>query len=340
MTQTEKISIAGLEALVASAFVASRTSPENAASVARALVLAEMDGKKGHGLSRVSSYAAQASSGKVDGHARPIANQMRPGVVMIDASHGFAYPALDLAHAHLRALVRSCGVAAAGITRSHHFGVAGHQAEQLADVGLVALVFGNTPKAIAPWGGKRGVFGTNPIAFAAPRRDASPIVVDLALSEVARGNILKAKQAGKPIPRGWAFDQEGHPTIDPDAALEGTMSPFGGAKGAALAFVVEVLAAALTGANLAGSASSFFTSDGPPPGVGQLVLGLDPEAFAGAGVFFERIEALSREISMQPGARLPGESRIKLRKAAREQGLVIDNQMLNEIRTIAEGEKQ
>src|SRR5262245_12839059 len=176
-----------LETLIAAALIASNTSQPNARSVARALAQAETDGQKGHGLSRVPSYAGQAKAGKVDGHAVPQVRQTRPGSLMIDAGNGFAFPAFDLAIARLPPLAAASGIAAAGFTRSHHFGVVGRHVERLAEVGLLALAFGNTPKAMAPWGGKRALFGTSPIAFAAHQRDKPPVVVDLALSQVARG---------------------------------------------------------------------------------------------------------------------------------------------------------
>src|SRR5262245_3921423 len=143
-----------LETLIASALTASNTSEANARSVARALTQAEIDGQKGHGLSRVASYAAQAKSGKVEGHAVPEATQARVGSLMVDVRGGFAYPAFDMAIARLPEMASACGIAAAGFVRSHHFGVVGHHVERLADCGLVALAFGNTPQAIAPWGGK------------------------------------------------------------------------------------------------------------------------------------------------------------------------------------------
>ena len=193
---TTTISAAELEALIATALIASNTSDANARSVARALAQAEIDGQKGHGLSRVPSYAGQARTGKVDGHAVPAAIQTRPGAVMVDAKSGFAYPAFDLAIERLPALAAANGIAAAGFIRSHHFGVVGRHVERLAEAGLVALAFGNTPNAIAPWGGSRSVYGTNPIGFAAPQRDKPPVVIDLALSQVARGKILTAVQKG------------------------------------------------------------------------------------------------------------------------------------------------
>ena len=335
MSGTVAITQGELERVIAAAFVASNTSEVNARSVAVALAQAEVDGQKGHGLSRVPSYAAQAKSGKVNGHAFPQVQQPRRGSLLIDARHGFAYPALDEAMARLPELARDCGIAAAGITRSHHFGVAGRTVERLAEGGFVALVLGNTPHAMAAWGGRRPIFGTNPIAFAAPQRDRPPVVVDLALSQVARGKIMVAAQKGETIPSGWALDEHGEPMTDARAALEGTLMPLGGAKGAALAFMVEVLAVALTGANFAFEATSFFDDKGPPPGVGQLLLAIDPAAFVGSEVFLDRFAVLTSAIEQDPGARLPGTRRLGLRAVAARDGVAVDSKLLDEVRALA-----
>src|SRR4029077_1403247 len=250
-----RLSLAEAEELVVRTLARARTSAENARSVARALVAAEADGLRGHGFTRLPSYAAQAKAGKVDGNVKPSLARVRPGLLAIDAANGFAFPALDLAIAVLPEVTRSQGVAAAAIRRSHHCGAAGHTVERLAGVGFPALMLANTPSAIAPWGGSKPVFGTNPIAFACPREGGAPLVIDLSLSKVARGNIVAAKQRGEKIPEGWALDESGKPTTDPDAALRGTMVPAGEAKGTALALMVELLAAGLTGANFAAEAS-------------------------------------------------------------------------------------
>lgn len=328
------LTLAEAEDLVAITLTRCRTSPDNARAVARALVAAEADGLKGHGLSRVPIYAAQAKVGKVDGFAVPSVTAPRPALVAIDAAHGFAYPALDLALTVLPDAVRRNGIAAAAIRRSHHCGAAGHPVERLAEGGLVALMFANTPAAIAPWGGSRGVFGTNPIAFAAPLPGRPPIVVDLSLSKVARGNILAARQKGERIPDGWALDADGQPTTDPDAALKGTMVPLGDAKGTALALMVELLAAGLTGANFAAEASSFLDVEGPPPGTGQLIVAFDPVAFAGAQAP-ARFGVLAAMIEDQAGARLPGARRIAARAKAAAEGLTVSDALLAEIAAAA-----
>jgi (2R)-3-sulfolactate dehydrogenase (NADP+) len=306
-----------------------RTSPENAASVARALVAAEVDGLKGHGLSRLPVYAAQARIGKVDGTARPAVTRARPALLLVDAGFGFAYPALEAAEAVLPEIARAQGLAAAAIRRSHHCGAAGHPVERLAQAGLVALMLVNTPAGMAPWGGSKPVFGTNPVAFSCPLPGRAPLVVDLSLSRVARGNIMTAKQRGEKIPEGWALDEDGRATTDPEAALRGTMVPMGDAKGTALALMVELLAAGLTGANFAAEASSFLDADGPPPGTGQLILTFDPAAFGGDAV--ARFGALAEAIESQPGARLPGMRRLKAREKAKAKGLSISDALMKEI---------
>jgi (2R)-3-sulfolactate dehydrogenase (NADP+) len=318
------------EDLVVATLTRCRTNVPNARSVARALAAAEADGLKGHGLSRLPSYAAQAKAGKVDGFATPVVTNPRPAALAVDAAHGFAFPALEAAVAGLPKIARAQGLAAASIRRSHHCGAAGHPVERLAELGLVALMFANTPGAIAPWGGSKPVFGTNPIAFACPLPGRAPIVVDLSLSKVARGNILAAKQRGERIPEGWALDAEGHATTDPDAALAGTMVPFGDAKGTALALTVELLAAGLTGANFAAEASSFLDAKGAPPGTGHLIVAFDPVAFGGSGVL-DRFAVLAAAIEAQTGARLPGARRLALREKAKAEGLSVSDGLLAEI---------
>jgi (2R)-3-sulfolactate dehydrogenase (NADP+) len=330
------LSVYQAHALVCRALQAQRCSAGNAAMVADALVAAEVDGQAGHGLSRVASYCAQSASGKVDGGARPQVVERVAAGVRIDAANGFAYPALRLAETELAGMAGNTGIAAASVFRSHHFGQAGYHVERLARLGLVGIAFGNSPRAIAPWGGREGVFGTNPIAFAAPRASGAPLVIDLSLSKVARGKVMVAARKGEPIPQGWALDARGRPTTDAQAALEGTMLPMGDAKGAALVMMVEILAAALSGARFGYEASSFFTADGDPPGVGQFLVAIDPRPFSGGG-FASRLDALVDTVLAQQGVRLPGSRRVEARARAEAQGLQLDTALLEEIEALARG---
>ena len=331
---TVTLSVDAAEALVIDALVANRTSHRNAVFVAKALIGAELAGQAGHGLRRVPAYAAQAEAGKVDGFAVPSAERLRPGVVRIDAGFGFAYPALDLAITHLDDMAPSQGIALAGIFRSHHAGVAGLTVEALAERGLVALMFANTPAAMAPWGGRRPLFGTDPIAFACPVKGGAPIVVDVSLSKVARGKIMAAAQKGEPIPEGWALDADGHPTADSKAALAGTMVPLGDAKGTALALMVEIMCAGLTGANYAYEATTYFDAAGAPPNTGQVLVAIDPDAF-GPGIAVERFAEMAAAVEGEPGARLPGRRRQTIRGDLAAGGIHADAALVAQIRALS-----
>jgi (2R)-3-sulfolactate dehydrogenase (NADP+) len=320
------LSISEAERLVAQMFERNKVSPENARSVATALVAAEAAGQGGHGLRRIEAYAAQARAGKVDGFAVPALSLNAPAVLRVDAGYGFAYPALDLAVRELPALASKSGIAIAAIHRSHHAGVMGLTVERFAERGLVALMFANAPAAMAPWGGKTAVYGTNPIAFAAPLPDADPIVIDLAMSKVARGKIMAAHQKGTEIPRDWALDPSGEPTTDPGEALKGTMMPLGEAKGAALALMVEILAAGLTGANYSFEATSLFDDRGDPPALGQMIIAIDPEATGGGGTA-SRLALLAATMTADPNVRLPGRRGQGSRREALAEGIQIDDEI-------------
>jgi (2R)-3-sulfolactate dehydrogenase (NADP+) len=328
------LSLAEAESLACRALAACGATAANAASAASALVAAEADGQAGHGLSRVPSYAAQLRAGKLDGRAVPTLTRTRPAAARVDVRGGLAFPALDLAIDALAPMARAEGVAAAGLFSSHHIGQAGRSVERLADRGLVALIVSNTPKAMAFQGGARPMMGTNPLAFAAPMAGRAPLVIDLALSLVARSKVVAAAAAGRPIPADWANDAAGEPTADPVAALAGALTPAGGAKGAALALMVEILCAALAGGRYGWEASSFLDDKGPSPAVGQVLLALDPMAFAGPG-FLARMGELAAAMGGEDGVRLPGDRRLAARARAAAEGVAITPALAGEIGRLA-----
>jgi (2R)-3-sulfolactate dehydrogenase (NADP+) len=308
---------------------------EAAQITAAALVAAEEQGLASHGLSRVPQYVAHLRVGRVNGQAVPRVVKESGATVLVDAGEGFAFPAIRFAvsRALRKAVVE--GVAFAGVTNSHHFGVAAHHLEAVAQAGLVGLAVGNSPAAIPAWGGKRALFGTNPVAAVFPRRNAPPLVIDLSLSEVARGKLMVAAREGREIPQGWALDREGQPTTDPKAGLEGMMCAAGGVKGTMLALVVELLCVALTGAAFGFEADSFFIDEGNPPRIGQAFLLIDPGALAGRKVYFERIEALLELMVQDEDVRLPGTRRLALQEKARHAGFDVPDALLADLRRLA-----
>ena len=314
------------------ALIRSGTKELTADIVAAALIRAEKDGQKGHGVSRIPSYAAQVQTGKIKGGALPVLEDVKPGLFRVNAHFGFAYPAIRLAIPELVLRAQKTGLAAAAIYHSHHFGVAGHHCEDLAEQGLVAFIYGNSPKALAPHGAKEKVLGTNPIAFAAPT-EHEPLVIDMALSTVARGKILAARQTGSSIPEGWALDRDGKPTTDPEEAIQGSMMPIGGPKGAALALLVEVMSACLAGAALGVEASSLFEAEGAPPDLGQVILAIDPQPLSNDS-FTEKMTALAEIYKSTEGARFPGTSRLNNRHRSTIDGLTIPESLLLEIQKL------
>ncbi|MEL6960428.1 MAG: Ldh family oxidoreductase [Pseudomonadota bacterium] len=332
MSDTINLSLSDAKALLQAAFEGAGVPPETAKSVAVALVAAEAEGQVGHGFSRLADYAAQAQSGKINATAQPEVIERGPAALHIDADRGFAYPALDAAYDAGVLRAKEMGIAVLTIGNSHHCGALSVQVDRLAEAGLIAIMAANTPKAMAPWGGAQALYGTNPIAFATPQADGPPLVIDLSLSKVARGKIMAAKKAGKPIPAGWALDAQGQPTTDPDAALAGTMVPIGEAKGTALALMVELLAAALTGSAFSAEAGSFFNADGAPPRVGQTIIAINPAAQSD---YTARVSALLSDIDGMDGARLPGTRRRAALARAATHGIDVPASFVHQARTLA-----
>ena len=302
-----------------------------AEATARALVLAEAQGLGSHGLSRVGQYTKHLRNGRVNGRAQPRVHSPKPAALVVDADEGLAFAACELAVQQAVQRAREQGIAIAGVANSHHCGVVVDHLRPAAAAGLVALGFANSPAALPAAGGRHPIFGTNPVAAVFPRRGQDPLLIDLSLSEVARGKVMVAAQAGRPIPEGWALDAQGRPTTDATAALEGSMLPMGAAtspKGAMLALVVELLVTALIGAQFGFEASSFFVDEGNRPRIGQAFIVIDPGALAGADHYLDRIEVLVAEMLRDEGVRLPGARREQLRRQAEAQGLEVPDALL------------
>lgn len=333
MTDTVRISLDDGTALIAHAFVANGVPQVTADSVARALIAAEAEGQTGHGFSRVEDYIAQARSGKIKAGAVPVTRKVAPAALQTDAGHGFAYPALEQALEAGIPLAHEMGLASMAITHSHHCGALSVQVRRIADAGLVGIMFANAPAAIAPWGASKPLYGTNPIAFCAPRAHRDPLIIDLSLSKVARGKVMHAHKTGTQIPEGWAFDEAGQPTTNPAAALKGTMAPIGEAKGTALALMVEIFAALMTGASMSKDVSSFFTPDGSPPDVGQYLLAIRPSQGLN---FTARLETLLAAIEAMEPARIPGTRRAATYEEAVTNGIAAPRRYIDAIEALAE----
>ena len=309
-----------------------------ASSTAAALVLAEAQGLTSHGLSRVPQYAIHLRNGRADGAALAAVVRHQGAALLIDARQGLAFPACDLAITSAIATARTLGVCFAGVTNSHHCGVLVNHLRAVAEAGMVGLGFANSPAAMPAAGGKHPIFGTNPVSAIFPRKNDPALMIDLSLSEVARGKLMVAARDGKPIPLGWALDSLGQPTTDAAAGLAGSMLPLGAVsspKGSMLALMVELLVTTLVGAHFGFEASSFFVDEGNAPRIGQAFMLIDPGALAGRDVYDERMETLISEMLVDEGVRLAGARRIGLEQMAIRSGLTIPDALHAQLQLLA-----
>lgn len=321
-----RLSLAEVEEISRQMLMRAGASTLQADSTARSIRDAEADGIPTVGLSYLPTYCNHLACGKVVGDAVPVVSWPRAATVVVDAGHGFAHPAFEAGREALVDAARTCGIAVMTVQHSYSAGVLGWFVEQLAEAGLVAIMFANSSSLMAPAGGSKPFFGTNPLAWAAPRVDAPPVVADLSSSAVAWVKVNAAAQAGEPIPLGWALDADGRPTTDARAALAGAMAPAADHKGSALALLVDIMSGGVAGSNFSFEASDFGDNAGGPPDVGQVILAIDPTATMGSG-FVDRIETELHALVAQPGVRLPGDRRVAMRRAAASDGVDVPDDL-------------
>ena len=339
------VSIEEATALAAAALHASGASAEMARVTAKYLVAADAQGLATHGVARVPTYCGHLKAGRARGDAVPRVIGDKPAVVLVDAGNGLGFAPCELALERAVARARSHGAAFAGVTNSHHCGALGPLLAPVAAAGMVGLAFSNAPAAIMAWGGKRPLYGTNPVAAIFPRAGdgaesdksrAPPLVIDLSLTQVTRGEIMLRVARGEPIPAGWGMDQDGNPTTDAQKILVGgSLHAVGGLKGTMLALAVELLCCALTGAALSHEVESMHLNAGAPMRLGQAFLVVDPAALAGREAYLERMETLVAAMLEDDGVRLPGARRAAATQAAEHAGIEIDDTLLAQLRTLA-----
>jgi delta1-piperideine-2-carboxylate reductase len=329
------LTVAELTSLVVAAFERHGTSPANARAVAAVVVAAERDGSRTHGLFRMAGYVSTLKSGWVDGRATPVVTDAAPGLVAVDAANGFAQPALAAGRPLLVAKARSQGIAALAIRNSHHFAALWPDVEGFAEEGFFALALVNTRSRIAPWGAKKKFFGTNPMAFACPRPGGYPLVWDQASAMVAHGEILFAAKHGHPLASGTGLDAQGNPTTDAKAVLDnGAILPFGGHKGASIAFLVEALAGALTGGRFGYEDKSAAFPGAQTSNAGECVILIDPARTGGA--VDDRLAGLFEQLAQSGVQRLPGDQRYAQRKKSLRDGIAVSDEAYETLQRLIE----
>ena len=311
-----------LERSVAAMLVQAGAGPAPAAFVARSIVACQRDGSLSHGLQRLPGFLSSLESGWLNGRGVPVITQVSPSMLRVDGDNGFSQYALAKVSDMLVDRVRAGGTAMAAFHNMHHFGALWPDIEPFAREGLIALTMVSSRRQILAWDSKKMVFGTNPIAFACPLGDADPLVFDLASSIMSQGDVLLARAAGRPLPEGIGVDAEGRPTTDPDAVLRGgALVPFGGPKGSAIAFMVEILAAALSGAGFGFEERSREIGASTSKS-GQFLLLIDPARTIG-DQFARRVLDLVEYIRGAGATRLPSFHRYERRRQAEREGIRI-----------------
>lgn len=302
-----KVPVTEIEAQSRAALLAHGAGPTQAAAVAKAVARAEALGNVICGLYYLESYCTQLQSGRVDGHVDPVVTRPRPAAVLADAKFGFAQPAFAAALQEAVAAALENGVATLAVAHAHTCTSLGYFTEQISAAGLIGIGFTNASPVVAPPGGNKRVIGTNPIAMTVPGDDGPAMHFDFSTSAVALGKITMAKAAGEQIPLGWAVDENGAPTTDPDAALKGALVSAGGYKGWGFGLMAELLAAGMTGSVNSLDVAGLKVAEGKPHDLGQFYILMDPGTYhADFGARFARI---AEAVAVQEGARLPGADR-------------------------------
>jgi (2R)-3-sulfolactate dehydrogenase (NADP+) len=276
---TRRFTLEAASDLAARAVRASGASDEAALALARATVSANAHGKGSSGFSHLMDYLTALRAGRIVRDAKPLITSPAPAAIHCDARGGIAQAGFDLAFNSLCERAQTFGIALFAQNGSYTTGELGYYPRRLAEVGLVAFAATSGPALMTVAGASTPVYCTNPIAFAAPLDEGPPLLIDQASSATAFVQLRHYAERGETLPNGWAVDADGQPTTDPQAALRGALLAFGGARGANIALIVEVMAAGLAGANWALDAPSFLSGD-RSPGAGLLVIAITPALLA------------------------------------------------------------
>ncbi|MFK8083934.1 MAG: Ldh family oxidoreductase [Granulosicoccus sp.] len=333
MTKNTTLTLLQIHQLALQVLLSHGFSADQAGCIADTVTAAERDGCLSHGLFRIAFYVAALKNPSANAQAVPVLSVTDSTVVKVDALQGFCPLALRTGLPTLIDKTRRHGTAALAIHNTYNIAALWPEVEMLAEQGLVAFAFTTSNAYVAPAGGQRPVYGTNPMAFAFPRKDKPPLVFDQASSASARGEIQLHQREGKPIPNGWAIDHHGAPTNDPEAALAGAQLPFGGYKGAALALMVELLAGALIGDNFSFESSEHDRHGVGAPLGGELLLAIDPTHFGSSG-HLARSEQLFEQVLSQPGTRLPSQRRYEARILSEKRGVDVSGKLLAELESL------
>lgn len=307
---------------------------DQAEIVADVTLDADLKGFSSHGLGRFPQYIRGLENGNINRYGKISIEYETVSTALINGNHLFghvvAYKGMEIAIKK----AKKTGVGMVGIHQSNHFGVAGYYSDMAAMEDLIGLVICNTEPAVAPIGGKEPIIGTNPLAIGIPS-NKHYVSVDMATSASARGKLMEAKRKGEKIPENVALDEEGRPTIDPEAALKGSILPFGAHKGYAIAFMIEILAGPLVRASF----GKDVTGTADPEKIctkGDLLMAIDPSKFSDIKQFKTGVDQFIAEIKSTDNVFIPGDMEVRNVKRHRKEGIPIDDSLLSQLKEISQ----
>jgi len=330
VNETVNIALPRVFALATEVLQSQGFSVEQANAIATTVTAAERDQCYSHGLFRIPFYIKAASNSMSNAAAVPHISTSESSVLHVDAKAGFCPLALQVGMQPLIDKTKKSGIAALAIHNVYNIAALWPEVEHLANNGLVSFAFTAANAFVAPHGGTKPVFGTNPMAFGFPRVNQPPYVFDQASSVSARGEIQLHALAGKPIPDGWAIDSAGNPTTQAEDALKGAQLPFGGHKGSSIALMVELLAGALIGDLFSYESSAKDLDKVGAPFGGEFLIAIDPaHALQDGNVIAaqERAEQLFSRVLEQEGTRLPSQRRYDARKHTVSHGVHVSGDL-------------
>lgn len=271
--------------------------PDDAATIARCLVEADLRGVETHGVVRLPHYLNRVRLGLIKARPSIAVERATPVAAAVDGDDGFGFVVATRAMQEAIAMARDCGIGLVAARRSSHFGMAASYVLQAIRADMMSLVFTNASASMPPWGGRDPVLGTSPFAAGAPGGALPPFVVDMAPAVAARGKIRLAAKRGGAIPEGWALDKEGRATTDPLAALDGgVVLPMAGPKGSALAMMMDIFAGVFTGSAFAGEVTNHTEEFTRPQDVGHFFMAIRPNLFMTQEQFAARMDVLVHKV--------------------------------------------
>lgn len=309
---------------------------EQAGIVAEVLVWSDSVGRTNQGVWRLPILCKRLTAGLFSCPCRPRVEERTPAVVRLDGDNGMGHFVGRLAADVAIERAANNGVAVVGVSHSNFLGALGYYVHRIAERGMLALLFNNSFPKVAAHGGTKPVLGTNPLAFAAPRRNGKGIIVDLATAASAGSDITKAAELGQQLPVGIAIARDGRPITDPAKVNEGALLPLGGARGYALGLAVEILAGVATGAGVSHGVHSMYSDMENPGDSGHFFIATDIATLMPIEAYYERLELLVDAVRSCEGVLLPGEARWQARTETEAAGGVrLDQQTTSALATLA-----